>query len=31
MGIEAGEIKWAVSGVLNDPKAVESVVRRWVE
>jgi len=31
MGIEAGEIKWTVSGVLNDPKAVESVVRRWVE
>ena len=31
LGIEAGEVKWTVSGVLNDPKAVESVVRRWVE
>jgi len=31
MGIEGGEIKWTFSGVLNDPKAVESVVRKWVE
>lgn len=31
MGIEQGEIKWTVSGVLNDPKTVESVVRKWVE
>jgi len=31
VGVERGEVKWAVSGVLNDPKAVESMVRRWVE
>src|SRR5262245_22513230 len=26
IGIERGEIKWSVSGVLNDPKALEAVV-----
>lgn len=31
MGVEGGEIKWTVSGVLNDPKALESVIRKWVE
>ena len=31
VGVEGGEIKWTVGGVLNDPKALESVVRRWVE
>ena len=31
MGIERGQIKWTVSGVLNDPKSLESVVRTWVE
>ena len=31
VGIEAGEIKWVVSGVLNDAKALEPVVRSWVE
>ncbi len=31
LGVEGGEIKWTISGVLNDPKALESVVRRWVE
>ena len=30
VGIEAGEIKWVVSGVLNDAKALEPVVRSWV-
>ena len=31
IGVESGEIKWTVSGVLNDPKALESVARKWVE
>lgn len=31
IGVERGEIDWTISGVLNDPKALESVVRRWVE
>ena len=31
MGIDGGEIKWTVSGVMNDPKTVDAVVRRWVE
>jgi hypothetical protein len=31
IGIESGQIKWSVSGVLNDPKSVESVVKRWLE
>jgi hypothetical protein len=31
LGVEGGEIKWTISGVLNDPKTLESVVRRWVE
>ena len=31
VGVERGEIKWTISGVLNDPKSLESVVRTWVE
>jgi hypothetical protein len=31
MGIDNGKIKWTLAGVLNDPKALESVVRTWVE
>jgi len=31
MGIERGEIRWTLNGVLNEPKALESVVRKWVE
>jgi hypothetical protein len=31
IGVDRGEIKWTISGVLNDPKALESVVRTWVE
>lgn len=31
LGVDRGEIKWTLSGVLNDPKALESVVRTWVE
>ena len=31
IGVERGEIDWTIGGVLNDPKALESVVRKWVE
>jgi hypothetical protein len=31
IGVERGEINWTIGGVLNDPKALESVVRKWVE
>ena len=31
VGIESGQIKWTISGVLNDPSALEPVVRSWVE
>ena len=31
LGVDAGEIKWVIGGVLNDPKALEPVVRSWVE
>lgn len=31
VGVERGEIKWSISGVLNDPTSLESVVRTWVE
>ena len=31
IGIEHGEVRWTISGVLNDPNALESVVRKWVE
>ena len=31
IGVERGEIDWTIAGVLNDPKALESVVRKWVE
>lgn len=31
VGVERGEIKWTISGVLNEPKSLESVVRTWVE
>jgi len=31
VGVEGGEIKWTISGVLNEPKSLESVVRTWVE
>ncbi|HXH06873.1 MAG TPA: hypothetical protein VNI83_09820 [Vicinamibacterales bacterium] len=30
-GVEAGEIHWLLTGVLNDPAAVERAVRRWIE
>jgi hypothetical protein len=31
IAVERGEIDWTIAGVLNDPKALEPVVRRWVE
>ncbi|HXH05311.1 MAG TPA: hypothetical protein VNI83_01855 [Vicinamibacterales bacterium] len=30
-GIEAGRIAWQIAGVLNDPAAVEPVIRTWLE
>lgn len=30
-GVQDGEIEWQLGGVLNDPAALESVVRSWVE
>jgi len=29
-GVRAGQLEWAIAGVLNDPSMVESVVRAWV-
>ena len=31
VGVESGQIKWTISGVLNDPAALEPVVRSWIE
>jgi hypothetical protein len=31
LGVRAGQLEWSLSGVLNDPSALESVVRKWVE
>jgi hypothetical protein len=30
VGVRKGMIQWAISGVLNDPGALESVVKTWV-
>ena len=30
VGVDKSTITWAISGVLNDPTALESVVRTWV-
>ena len=30
IGVEDGVIDWTVGGVLNDPKAVETLVRSWL-
>jgi hypothetical protein len=30
VGVESGQIKWTISGVLNDPIALEPVVRNWI-
>jgi hypothetical protein len=29
VGVNKGTIQWAISGVLNDPGALESVVKTW--
>jgi hypothetical protein len=31
LAVQDGRIAWTLSGVLNDPEALESVVRSWVE
>jgi hypothetical protein len=31
LGVREGKIEWQLAGVLNDPAALESVVRSWVE
>jgi hypothetical protein len=31
IGVRNGAVEWQVGGVLNDPAALESVVRSWVE
>lgn len=31
LGVEAGEMKWMISGVLNDARTLESVVQSWVK
>jgi hypothetical protein len=30
IGIQAGQIEWSIGGVLNDPSALESVIKAWV-
>ena len=30
IGVKDGTIWWSISGVLNDPRALESAVRTWV-
>jgi hypothetical protein len=30
IGIAGGRIEWTLMGVLNDPRALESVIRKWV-
>ena len=30
MGIKDGEIAWGLAGVLNDPAALEPVIRNWI-
>jgi hypothetical protein len=31
IGVQDGEMKWSIAGVLNDPQMVDSVVRTWLE
>lgn len=31
IGMQDQQIKWAIAGVLNDPTALESALRTWVE
>lgn len=30
VGIDRGTVRWALAGVLDDPKMVENVMRQWV-
>lgn len=30
VGLDRGRVRWGLAGVLNDPAALESVVRSWV-
>jgi hypothetical protein len=30
LGIEGGKIAWTLAGVLNDPAALESILRTWL-
>lgn len=30
VGVKKGQIQWAISGVLNDPSSLQSVVTTWV-
>ena len=30
IGVKDGTIRWSISGVLNDPRALESAVKTWV-
>ncbi|MFI5388057.1 MAG: TlpA family protein disulfide reductase, partial [Fimbriimonadales bacterium] len=31
IGIQAGKIEWSIGGVLNDPSALESAIKAWVD
>ena len=31
IGVRDGQIVWSLSGVLNDPSALEGVIRKWLE
>jgi hypothetical protein len=31
MGVRNGEIAWVLAGVLNDPTAIEPVIRNWIK
>lgn len=30
VGVRKGQVQWAISGVLNDPSSLQSVVTNWV-
>ncbi len=30
IGVKDGAVQWTISGVLNDPKMIEPVIRNWV-
>ncbi len=30
VGLDRGRVRWGLAGVLNEPSALESVVRSWV-